>query len=107
MAPLAQSLKTKYEFYSEKEQCPKKWLRIRAWYYVILKIVSTLVSVLMPGAALGIAYYQYLNRCCDSGLDWFLIVIVSVFASVAAFAIGHTLFKEGSYLRTVFKTIGS
>lgn len=105
VAPLAQNLRGKYEFYDGKEQCPGWLLWISTWYYVILKLLSTSVSVFMPGGALGVAYSRYLKRSCEVSSNWVLKVFVTIFTIVATVAIVQTLLKEISYIRTVYAKI--
>ena len=56
VAPLAQLLRGKYQFYSSSEGCPT-WLRLLSvGYYASLKFVSYIVFFLLPIWALWRAY---------------------------------------------------
>ncbi|MGB7601306.1 MAG: hypothetical protein WBM24_13425 [Candidatus Sulfotelmatobacter sp.] len=56
VAPLAQLLRGKYQFYASSGRCPQ-WLRVLSvLYYGIVKLVSLVVFYLLPIWALGWAY---------------------------------------------------
>lgn len=72
VAPLAQLLRGKFQFFASTGNCPT-WLRLLSVvYYVLLKLVSLLVYFGFPGWALWRAY-QYIST--SSQLLWYLFVI--------------------------------
>ena len=56
VAPIAQSLRGKYQFFSTGKDCPR-WRRIlTVMYYVLLKLVALTVYFVLPGGALWLSF---------------------------------------------------
>lgn len=58
VAPLAQSIRGKYQFYSGKEGCPPALRVATAVYYILLKLVSMVVYFGVPAFALIRTYEE-------------------------------------------------
>jgi hypothetical protein len=100
VAPLAQSVRGKYQFYPHSRQCPR-WLRWGSTvYYVLLKLMAMAVYFCLPAVALWLSY----TRANPSGfLRWSLLAI----GAVALIALIQGLFEDILYSAGVARVISS
>jgi hypothetical protein len=79
VAPLAQLLRDKYQFFSDSPKCPK-WRRlISVAYYALLKVASMVVYYGLPGWAL----WQAHSSVKHAGAVGLILLLGSVIAGVA------------------------
>jgi hypothetical protein len=94
IAPLAQLLRGKYQFYSSAEKCPE-WLRvISVGYYGVIKLVSFLVFFCLPVWALWRAYSMVLLT------GWWRVAVITG-GCVAGITLVQVLLTDGSYTAAV------
>jgi len=83
VAPLAQSLKGKYQFFPESQNCPT-WLRLASVvYYVLLKLASLIVYFGLPSWALWKAHASV----SVSGGLWGALALGGFLAGLALFQV--------------------
>jgi hypothetical protein len=90
VAPLAQLLRGKYQFYASSGRCPGWLCVLSVLYYGIVKFVSFVVFYLLPMWALGQAY----TLVALPGL-WRMAVVAS--GSVAGVTLLQVLFTDARY----------
>ena len=98
VAPLAQLLRGKYQFYAKAESCPT-WLRLATvCYYVLLKLASWIVYFIFPGCALWLAFRNV------SPAGWVSHVLAGggILAGVALF---HVFLSEVMYVGKVVREL--
>jgi len=101
VAPLAQSLRGRYQFFAGKKDCPM-WLRIAsAGYYALLKVASLTVFFGLPSWALWSAFRSlspegYVRYPLDIGGALAAATLLHVFLSDALYSM--------KVLRLLFET---
>jgi hypothetical protein len=100
VAPLAQSLRGKYQFFAGKKDCPK-WLSIAsAVYYALLKLASLTVFFGLPSWALWSAFRSV-------SLEGYVRYLLDIGGALAAVTLFHVFLSDGLYsikvLRLLFR----
>lgn len=100
VAPLAQSVRGRYQFYSRASVCPS-WIRmVSAVYYILLKLTSMIVYFGLPAFALWRAYQKIQPV---HGMWW----LVVAGGALAALALVQICFGEILYTSRVIPFIWS
>jgi hypothetical protein len=101
VAPLAQLLRGKYQFYKTSRECPA-WLRgLTVVYHVLLKVTSLAVYFGLPFWALCHAYANVLNVQSNSFVTW----CARVGGLLAGSALLVVLFAEIVYASKITKIL--
>ena len=99
VAPLAQSLRLKYQFYKTKEACPTVLVFGTTVWYALLKAVGVIVYFGVPAFAL---VYNYM-RIDESSFIW--RVLMHFCGSIALLSLLQVLLTDLWYARVVCKVI--
>lgn len=98
VAPIAQYLRGKYQFFDAVPSCPR-WLRtLSTWYYLLLKVVSLGIYFGLPALAL---WHSYDRLPITGPLMWLLTGV----GAIAAVTLLQVIVADIFYVATVKRAI--
>lgn len=108
VAPLAQLARGKYQFYPESPNCPTYLRVLTTALYAFLKVLATIAYLLLPGAALLLTLWRFLEDppaapSFPSWLRWFGFL----YAAGGILSLIVVLLADVKYIVTVIKKIGA
>jgi hypothetical protein len=104
VAPLAQVLRFKWQFYPDAYDCPAWLCLVTAIFYLCLKVLAGAVYYLLPGGAVLVAVLGFFSAPAPF-ISWILKLVVLVFAVAGGIALLIELVLQYSIVWKTFRRI--